>query len=64
MNENDPAPSTIPTWYAFLTPVLEVMSDGRQSLSRSLKEAVCDRPEARQGAVTARDKTISRARRR
>ena len=42
MNENDPAPSTIPTWHAFMKPVLEVMSDGRQWPSRALKEAVCD----------------------
>lgn len=64
MNENDPASSTIPTWHAFLKPVLEVMSDGTQWPSCALKEAVCDRPEARQRAVTAHDKTISRARRR
>ena len=42
MNENDSAVSTIPTWHAFLKPVLEVMSDGRQWPSRALKEAVCD----------------------
>ncbi|WP_200932280.1 restriction endonuclease [Yonghaparkia sp. Root332] len=34
--------STIPPWHAFLKPVLEVMSDGRQWPSRALKEAVCD----------------------
>lgn len=42
MNENDSAVSTIPPWHAFLKPVLEVMSDGRQWPSRALKEAVCD----------------------
>lgn len=42
MNEKDTAVSTIPTWHAFLKPVLEVMSDGRQWPSRALKEAVCD----------------------
>lgn len=42
MNDNDTTRSTIPTWHAFLKPVLEVMSDGRQWPSRALKETVCD----------------------
>lgn len=42
MNGNEASASTIPTWHAFMKPVLEVISDGRQWPSRALKEAVCD----------------------